>query len=77
MSIIKIKATIKCLSNSKHPDCKADTPFEYTDTYTVDTDKFYSTTDIYDYIKKDMSLVAGGGYKTDTIKNVKFTTVRI
>lgn len=32
----------------------------------------YSPDYMISYIKHDLSLVAGGGYRTDTIKNVSF-----
>lgn len=40
------------------------------DTYTFNSD--YPKESIIAYIKNDLSLVAGGGYNTDHIHNVKF-----
>lgn len=47
---------------------------EYEDTYEFD-ERLYSPEDhkmFVNYIKKDLKLVAGGGYNTDHIHNVKF-----
>lgn len=48
--------------------------FEYEDIYEFD-ERLYSPEDhemFVNYIKKDLKLVAGGGYNTDHIHNVKF-----
>lgn len=53
--------------------------FKYEDTYGFD-ERLYSPEDydmIINYIKKDLKLVAGGGYNTDHIHNVKFKIRRI
>lgn len=78
MSIVKIKGVIKYKIKRNHPDLnyipidKRDDTFEFEDTYHIDTDKFWGKDHIEAFIKHDLSLVAGGGYDTDTIKNVKF-----
>lgn len=78
MSIVKIKGVIKYKVKKNHPDLnyipvdKRNDTFEFSDTYTIDTDNFWGKDHIDAYIKHDLSLVAGGGYDTDTIKNVKF-----
>ena len=71
--IKSIKATIKWRCKSNHPDTD-DTvsEFSYTDTYRIDTSYFEDDMAIKDYIKHDMALVAGGGYETDTITDVKY-----
>jgi hypothetical protein len=75
--IKKYNATITYDTNSKHPDAKNVSNLSYKDIYTIDTDAFYGTDDISDYIHNDMSLVAGGGYETSTIKNVNFTLIEV
>ena len=44
----------------------------FSDTYSINTDYFYNTTEILDHIKNDLKLVAGGGYNTDHIHPVYF-----
>jgi len=67
---LRYSATIVYDTNSKHPDAQNIKGLEFTDTYTIDTAVFGG--DIQSYIKRDLALVAGGGYDTDTISNVKF-----
>lgn len=71
-----IRATINYTVDSAHPDIKGirnpEEPQSFTDLYTVDTDYFWSTDDIYSYIRDDLRLVAGGGYNSDHIHNVTF-----
>lgn len=71
-----IRATINYTVDSAHPDIKyirnPEEPQSFTDLYTVDTDYFWSTDDIYSYIRDDLRLVAGGGYNSDHIHNVTF-----
>lgn len=60
-----------------HPDIKhVKDPKEelrYTDTYTFDTGSIYTTTAAkIAYIKRDLALVAGGGYNDEHIYNVKY-----
>ena len=77
MAKINIKGVIKYKVKKNHPDLKyipeedRNKTLEFCDTYSIDTDYFYSRDDIEDYIKHDLRLVAGGGYDTDTIKNEK------
>ena len=44
--------------------------FYISDTYTFNSD--YTEEEAIIYIKHDLKLVAGGGYNTDHIHNVKF-----
>jgi len=74
---IKYKAIISGVSNEKHPDCKAGLKLTYDDIYTIDTDCFYSNDDIKSYIKRDMALVLGGGYQTDTVNNINFSLTEV
>lgn len=59
-----------------HPDIKyvddwtEDKVLTFADTYTFNDD--YTEEEIIPYIKRDLSLVAGGGYNTDHISNVTF-----
>ena len=59
-----------------HPDIKyvagytEKEVFTYEDIYTFNED--YSKNFVAEYIKRDLMLVAGGGYNTDHIHNVKF-----
>lgn len=53
--------------------------FEYEDTYEFD-ERLYSPKDrdmFVNYIKKDLKLVAGGGYNSEHVHNVKFEIYRI
>lgn len=75
--IKKIKATIDYDTKNNHPDEKNSNGLSYTDTYTIDTDYFYGHESIIDYIQYDLKLVAGGGYETNTIKNVKFNLIAV
>lgn len=75
--IVEYKATIKCNTKANHPDDNSGNVFTYSDIYTVDTDYFNGIDNIHKYIKHDMALVAGGGYDTDTIDNVKYTIDRV
>lgn len=79
MSIIKVKGVIKYKVKKNHPDLnyipedERDKEFEFCDIYKIDTDNFWGRDHIDAYIKHDLALVAGGGYDTDTIKNIKYT----
>lgn len=58
--------------------CKGNV-FEYEDYYEFD-ERLYSPEDrdvFVNYIKMDLKLVAGGGYNTNHIRNVKFEIYRI
>ena len=70
--IKKYNATIEYDTKNNHPDVKNINNLKYNDLYTFDTDYFNDNQHIINYIKNDMRLVAGGGYETNTIKNVKF-----
>lgn len=70
-----IKATIYYNMTENHPDLKyCDSRFkhEFTDTYYVDTDNYFSEEDMLNHIKSDLTLVAGGGYNTKEIEDVIF-----
>ncbi len=77
MAHIKVKGVIYFKVKKNHPDLECipederDKTHEFCDIYNIDTGCFYGREDIESYIKHDLKLVAGGGYHTDTIKNVK------
>ena len=67
------KATIKCDTDESHPDAPNTKGLTLTDTFNFDADYFNGGTDaMRNYIKKDLALVAGGGYNSDHINNVSF-----
>jgi hypothetical protein len=69
------KATIKFDCDGNHPDAPNELGVQYSDIYHFDTDVFSGGNDVEamkNYIRRDMALVAGGGYATDTIINVKY-----
>ena len=74
MNDYKFKATIKYDCAANHPDAPNERGRKYTDTYTFHPDfwAYGEPDEMRRYIKHDLALIAGGGYKTSTIKNVKF-----
>ena len=46
--------------------------FDFDDIYTFDEGYGFTENDCIDYIKRDLKLVAGGGYNWDHIHNVTF-----
>ena len=83
MSKIKIKGTIKWKVKPNHPDLQyikeedRDKEHIFDDVYYIDTDFFFGRDHIESFIKHDLKLVAGGGYSTDTIKDVKIELKQI
>lgn len=73
---MKYHGKISFTIDKGHPDIKYVSDWEedkvltIEDTYTFNSD--YSKENIIAYIKRDLSLVAGGGYNTDHIHNVTF-----
>ena len=71
--------------DNAHPDIKyvedytEEKIFTYEDTYTFAENYFewHGEYNIKVYIKKDLMLVAGGGYDADHIHNVKFEIKRV
>lgn len=63
--------------DKQHPDIqyvkdwREDKVFTFEDVYTFTTEDI-TTEQIKSYIKSDLKLVAGGGYDTEHIHNVKF-----
>lgn len=75
------KAVITYNVIGSHPDIKGiknpDEKQKFEDTYTLDSDYFNDTEKMIDYIKQDLSLVAGGGYNTDHIYGISFDIEKI
>ena len=71
-------ASISYTIDANHPEytaaCKGKR-FLYSDVYHMDSDYFWSKEDMVNYIRRDLALVAGGGYDTKHIHNVKYTIV--
>lgn len=73
---MKYHGKISFTIDKGHPDIKyvndwtEDKILTFADTYTFNDD--YTEESIIQYIKRDLSLVAGGGYNTDHIHNVTF-----
>lgn len=67
---------IKCTIDKDHPDIKyihdwtENKEFEFDDTYTFED--YYTEEECIRYIKRDLRLVAGGGYNSEHIHNVSF-----
>lgn len=68
MGKFKLKGVINYTTRANHPDIK-DYTGDYDDIYTFDSE-MYDIESAKNFIKRDLKLVAGGGYRTDTIKNV-------
>ena len=83
MAQVKIKGTIKFKLKKNHPDLQYVKPEErdkeqiFDDVYYIETDNFFGEDHIESYIKNDLKLVAGGGYDTDTIEDVKIKLERV
>lgn len=72
----KYRGTISYRITEDHPDRKyfkkdLSERLTYSDIYTFKEE--LSKESIVNYIKYDLALVAGGGYNTDHIRDVKFT----
>ena len=72
-----IRGKIEYTIDKDHPDIKfvpdwtANKVFTYEDKYVFND--AYSEDDMWNYIKTDLALVAGGGYNADHIHNIKYT----
>ena len=75
-------AEITYTIDKNHPDmgCIADWAkdkvFKYDDEYYLDSE-FYTKNDAKEYIKRDLSIIAGGGYNSKHIHNKKFRIFEI
>lgn len=78
---MKYHGKITYTIDNKHPDIKCvkdwhkDKVLTFEDTYTFSDD--YTEDYIYAYIKRDLRLVAGGGYNTEHIHNATFDITKI
>lgn len=74
--MVKIKAKIVYKIDNKHPDLmepwNPNKEYEYEDTYTMDLDYFSDIEEAKEFIKEDLALVAGGGYSTEHIHDVRY-----
>ena len=76
--LTKILATIFYTIDEYHPDIllyedkNPNTIQTFSDVYRIDKSRFYGLDDMYAYIKHDLALVAGGGYSSAHIHNVRF-----
>ena len=76
----KYYGEINFTMDKNHPDIKCvedwteDKVFTFSDTYYFPVD--YEKEEITSCIKRDLKLVAGGGYNSDHIHNVKFVIVQ-
>lgn len=74
----RFKAKITYTIDKNHPDydcCpvnKRDGTLEYSDIYKIDKGYFNGYEDMIEYIIDDLLLIAGGGYNSDHVHNVKF-----
>ena len=81
----KYRAKIKYTMDENHPDkdfvfggWDKDRIMEYRDVYTYDdTYDDEPEENLMEYIKRDLKLIAGGGYNTDHIHNVKIEIERL
>jgi hypothetical protein len=75
MAKFKLKGTVNFTTKNNHPDIKNYTG-EHSDIYTFDSE-IYDIESAKSFIKRDLKLIAGGGYRADTIKNVNIDITRI
>ena len=75
---MKLYGEIQCTIDKNHPDIKyvkdwtKDKVFKFHDEYTFDESCGWTKEDVIAHIKSDLRLVAGGGYNSEHIHNVKF-----
>lgn len=75
---MKLYGEIQCTIDENHPDIKyvkdwtKDKVFKFHDEYTFDESCGWTKEDAIAHIKSDLRLVAGGGYNSEHIHNVKF-----
>lgn len=73
---MKIKGTIFYMVDKYHPDYQyirdPENEQTFTDTYTFDERYFPYLENCKEYMKRDLMLVAGGGYTVGNIHNIRF-----
>lgn len=76
---MKYEGTIVYMITDNHPDRKyvkdIGTTFTYSDTFIFDRE--FPREMVEDYIRRELALVAGGGYDTEHLYNVNVTIKRI
>ncbi len=76
---MKYEGTIVYMITDNHPDRKyikdIGKTFTYSDTFTFDRE--FPREMVEDYIRRELALVAGGGYNTAHIVNVSVTIKKI
>ena len=78
---MKIHGKITYTVDAAHPDIKyikgwsENKILNFEDIYTFDD--CYTFEDVENYVKSDLSLIAGGGYNSEHIHNVIFEIVRV
>ena len=83
MKTLKYYAQIIYTIDKNHPDIKYIDGWEkgkiytFEDVYTFNDNYGYTKEDIISHIKNDLKLVAGGGYNSKHIHNVKFNIKKI
>ena len=79
---MKIHGKITYTVDDGHPDIECihdwneNKVYTFEDTYIIDDD-YYSFDEAQRYIKGDLRLIAGGGYNSKHIHNVKFEIARV
>lgn len=73
----KFKAKITFATDNKHPDTNKMERLEFEDVYKINEDYFFGYDHIISHIKNDLMLVAGDGYNTDHIHDIKFDITEI
>ena len=78
---MKMKGVIKWKVKPTHPDIQGipeeywkDKLFTYEDEYSFDPEYEWTEESAVEYIKRDLKLVAGGGYNCDHIYDVEIET---
>lgn len=77
---MRYRATITFKILSTHPDFQESMrgkTLEFTDVYSFDPGYEYDKEDRERYMKRDLALVAGGGYNTDHIYGVSYKFERM
>ena len=73
-----LQATITFDTKATHPDGGNIKGMTYSDTYTFVNGMFGNSRESMEgYIRRDLSLVAGGGYNSKHIENVTFQIVGV
>jgi len=75
-TIQRYKASMTFDTKAIHPDNPNQSNLTYDDIYSFDIELFDADR-IDSFISNDLMLIGGGGYQTDTIKNVKINIERV